>query len=694
MLGVKPALGRGFRPDEDQVLGRDAVVVLAHEVWKDAFGGDLSIVGRHVRLGPRGGLDFTVIGVTPEAFTGMDLFIHPEFFIPAMMGPRVLAVEDLLTSRSAPHDFNVKGRLKSGVSIDAADADIAGIAKALEASFPDSNRGRGARVRTELQSRLDAAPIIGGVVAAVSGIMTIILVIACANVANLTLGRGRLRGREISVRLAIGAGRLRLVRQLMAESLVIAFSGGALGLFIATNAVAFFSNFDIASDISIKVTFQLDNRVLLFTMLISAISAVLVGLIPSLQATRANVITALKAGESELNRKRFIGRNALVTVQIAGSLVMLTAAQMYRNTSKALTENPGFTRGHRLTVRLDPALTNYNPAQTVQFHRTLLERVRGTSGIRSATLASGLPLTTEALVFEVVPEGYEFPAGQENFRMRGVYVDEDYFTTFGVPVIAGRSFRSTDRADSPRVAIINQEFARRAFNGNALGKRIRLDDGKNNWAEIVGVTTTGKYSAVTESPAPHAYLAFSQNPASRMTLIAETSEEPSAMARPIRDVIHSIDPNMPVIYVRTMEETFQRGAVGQLRVFNTVFTVTSLMGFILAVVGLYAIVAFQVSRRTREIGIRMALGARRSQVSNMIVRQASIVAFAGIGIGFLLSVAARPALLVAMGRPVSAYDPVMISLIPTTLLLITLIAAAIPAHRAAQIDPQRALRQD
>ncbi len=410
LLGVKPALGRGFRPDEDEIPGREAVVVLAHEVWKNDFGADPSIVGSQIRLGPNGGLDFTVIGVAPEAFTGMDLFVHSEFFIPSMMGPKVTAVGSLLAPNSTVREFNVKGRLKPAVSIEAANSDIVALAKALESAFPEANRGRGALVRTEIQSRLDAAPIIGGVVAAVSGFMAVILVIACANVANLMLGRGLARAREIGVRLAIGAGRLRLLRQLMAESLVIAFIGGALGLFMASNAVAFFSTFDIATDISIDFKFQLDDRVLLFTIAVSMISAVLFGLVPSLQATKADLIMSLKAGESELIRKRFIGRNTLVTVQIAGSLVMLmTAAQMYRNTSRVLMENPGFAKDHRLLVRLDPQLTNYSAAQTVQFYRTLVERVSGTSGIRSAAITSGLPLTTEAVVLPVVPEGYDFP---------------------------------------------------------------------------------------------------------------------------------------------------------------------------------------------------------------------------------------------------------------------------------------------
>jgi predicted permease len=359
-----------------------------------------------------------------------------------------------------------------------------------------------------------------------------------------------------------------------------------------------------------------------------------------------------------------------------------------------VTENPGFLKERRLTVRLDPTLSNYTQTQTEQFYRTLIERTAGASGFRSAALASGLPLTTERTIVTLAPEGYEFPAGQKNLRVGGLIVDENYFLTLAVPIIAGRGFRPSDQAKSPRVAVVNQEFARRVFKGNAIGKRIRLDDANGDWAEIVGVTSTGKYNVITEPPTFFVYLPFSQNFRPRMTLIAETSEDPVAMAGPIRSLIRSIDPNMPIFFLRTLEDMFEHGPVNQLRVFYVIFGGTSLMGFALAVLGLYAVVAFQVTRRTREIGVRIALGAQHGQVLKMILRQAAIVAGIGIGSGFFLSIIVRPLLLVSMGRPVSSFDPSMIIGIPLSLLLVTLLAATVPARRAARVDPQRALRQD
>jgi predicted permease len=698
LLGVRPALGRGFRPDEDDVPGRDSVVVLSHDFWSDEFGSDPYIIGRHIRLGPAGGLDFTVIGVAPESFTGMDLFIRPAYFIPAMMGPAVVGNRELLTARgsaSVDGGFDVKGRLKQGVSIESANADVAAIAKGLEASFPDSNRGLGAAVKTEIQTRLEFSPTLGGIVAAVSGIMIVVLLVASANVANLMLSRGRARAREIGIRLAIGASRMRLVRQLMTESLVVALSGGTLGLLIAGSSARFFQTMEVPGDAPIKLAFQLDERVLIFTLAVSIASAVLFGLLPAFQSTKTDVTVTLKAGEFIHPRKRFFGRHSLVTVQIGGALLLLmVAGQMYRSVNRVVSENPGFLRENRLTVRLDPSIAGYTTPQTDQFYRTLLERARGLAGIKSAALSAGLPMTTDAFVWATVPEGYQFPPGQKALAVRGDLVDENYFATMGVPIIAGRAFQSSDQLNSQRIAIVNAEYAKRAFAGNAIGKRIRLENQKGVWAEVVGITSTGKYIGVTEPPSPHLYLPVHQYPTSRLTLILETAGIPAAMAGPVREIVRSMDANMPVFSVRTMEDIFEHGAVSQVQVFVVIFAAASIMGFVLALVGLYAVVSFQVMRRTREIGIRVALGATRSQVLQLILKQAGTMTGIGIAIGILLSVVTRPALMASMGRPPSSFDPLMITLIPLCLLLSALLAAAAPAFRALRIDPQKALRQE
>jgi predicted permease len=384
----------------------------------------------------------------------------------------------------------------------------------------------------------------------------------------------------------------------------------------------------------------------------------------------------------------------LVAIQIAGSIVLVMAsAQMYRNTLRVLQENPGFNIDHRLTVRLDPSVAGYTPAQTDAFYRTLLERAEALQGVRSAALGHVLPFTTDGIGVAVIPENYEFPAGQRSAGVAANIVDERYFDTLGIPIISGRGFRESDRSGSPRVVVVNDAFAKRFYKGDAVGRHVRIEDGGDN-AEIIGITTNGKFNNPVQRESPYLFSSVRQAPRSRMTLVVQTAGDPIAMTTAIRDVIRSIDPNMPIFAVRTLDNIFDRGPAAQLWLFNGVFGATGVMGFFLALVGLYAVVAQQVARRTREIGIRMALGAQRSQVMEMILKQAGIVAGIGIATGLVLSIVTRSALLAALAQRRSSFDPLMLGILPLAILVVTLFAAAIPARRASRIDPLAALRQD
>lgn len=690
VLGTEPQLGRGFRPDEDKVPGRDAVVVLGNDLWKNEFHSDPSVIGRHIRLS---GLDFTVIGVANESFTGVDQYIRPAVFFPAMMAPAFNpSSQDLLTNR-AKRAFTIKGRLKSGVSPQAASAEAAALAKALAESNPSSNGSFGAEVRTELQARFEDDPYDTYLIGLLFFIVMVTLGIACANVANLMLSRARGQAREIAIRLAIGANRAQLIRQFMLVSLIIAIAGGALGLLLALGATQLFSKIQVVGDIPIQLSFQLDGRVLGFTALVAFLSAMLFGLIPALQATKADLVSGLKAGEADLARKRFFGRSALVTVQIAGSLVSLVVAtQLYRGCSYVLSRSPGFRIDHMITMRFDPALVNYTPAQTEQFYKTLTDRAAAVPGVKSAALSSYVPMTSNARGKRVIPEGYQFPRGQESVDVLVDSVDSNYFGTFAVPLIEGRAFRTSDRADSPRVAVVNEKFAKIYLGGHAIGKRIRLDGPSGPWAEVIGVTVTGKHISVFEPPFDYLYLPLSQDPQSRMTLLAETYGDPASLAAPLQQMVHSIDPNLPVFGVRTIADLYDQRSVQVANILNEIVASVGFVGLGLALVGLYAVVSYQAARRTREIGIRMAIGARQPQVMRMMMQQAAIMGLAGIAIGLALSFAGSRALSAALGVP--AFDPVLFTLVPVGLLLTALLAAAIPALRAARIDPMTALRQD
>lgn len=690
VLRTEPQLGRGFKPEEDQVPGRDAVVVLGHDFWKNEFAADPSVAGRRIRLN---GTDFTVIGVAPESFTGMDQYVRPAFFIPAMMAPALLTSNQDLLSNRGKRSFTVKGRLKPDVSIQAASAEASSLAKSLEQIYPNTNRSFSAVVRTELQTRAEVQQGDTIIVGLLFSIVLVVLLIACANVANLMLGRGRARAREISVRLAIGASRSRLVRQLMAESLLIAFAGGALGLLIAQLCVELASNFQIPGDVPIQFSFQLDQRVLWFTALVSLACAVLFGLVPAVQSTRADLVSALKAGELNHKRKRLLGRNVLVTVQIAGSLVLLVAAtQLFRGFSYLLSHNPGFRTDHLLMASFDPALVGYTPAQTEQFYKTLLDRTRALPGVKSAALTFSIPMGTTTHGETVIPEGYQFPPGKESAEVLTDIVDPNYFATFGVPLLQGRGFLDADHADSPRVAVVNEAFARHYFRGNAAGKRFRLSNPNGPWVEVVGVVTTGKHLSLIEPPIDCLYLPLSQSPQSRMTLLALAYNDPAALAAPTRKMVRSLDLNMPVFGVRTIGDFFEQRSVKVLHLINGIVGTVGLLGLGLALVGLYAVVTYQVARRTREIGIRMTVGADRRQVMKMILRQAATLGLTGVGIGLVLSFAGGRALSSGLGAP--AFDPLLFVLVPLALLLTTLLAAAIPARRASQVDPMLALRQD
>ena len=687
VLDTEPRFGRGFRTEEDQAPGRDAVVILGYDFWNVEFKADPAILGREIRLD---GLPFTIVGVVPESFNGINQFVHPAFYVPASMAPALVAGNrDLLNDRSI-RAFTIKGRLKPGVSVKAASAEAASIAKALEQSNPRTNRSFGAAVRTELQSRLDLAPARAIIPALMFGLVGVLLAIACANVANLMLSRARSRSREIAVRLAIGASRLRLLRQLMAESLCIAIAGGAFGLLIARLFVEFASKLQIPGDVPISLDFQLDARVLWFTVAVSIASALLFGLSPALESIKTDLVPALKTGEADHARKRLFGRSALVTLQVAGSLVLLVmAAELYGAFSRQMAQNPGFRRDHILTMTIDPSLVRYSPGQTRQFYQTLIERARGVTGIRSAALASSIPTGTNPRFEQVVPEGFQFPHGQESTSVWTDAVDENYFETMAVPLLRGRRFLSSDTADSAPVAIVNEAFARHFLGGQAIGKRLRV---AGSWIEVVGVAATGKYLSEMESPTDALYIPFSQHPSARMTLLTLTGADPASLAAPLQDMVRSIDPSLPVFGVRTMQEFFEQRSVKAADLITNTVASIGLVGLALALIGLYAVVAYQVAGRTREIGIRMAIGAAPERVMNMILKQAAVMSVTGVAIGLVVSLFASRA--IGSGLAGLVFDPLVLTLTPIGLLVTTLIAAAIPARRAARVDPMSALRQD
>jgi predicted permease len=692
VLGVEPALGRGFRPDEDQAEGRDAVTVLSHDFWVSQYNGDPSVLGSRLRLD---GIEFTVIGVTPEQFTGIDRFVRPALFIPLAMSPR-MGQKDF-HKRDARWLF-VKGRLKPGVGLDRAGADVALIGKELGKTYPQSNRDQQLRVESELQMRAEQSPPEATMAGMLMLLGFCVLAVACANVAGLLLSRSRARSREIAIRLAIGAGRWALVRQLLFENLLVAIAGGLGGVEVAYAAAKFFSNYPVPPDLPIVFAATVDTRVLLFTLAVSLGSTLLFGLAPALRSTRPDLVRALKAADADSGgKKRFWGRNAIVAGQVALSLVLLTiSAVLLRGFRDQFMQGPGFRTERLFLTAFDTDLAHYSEDQTSQFYASLLHRTRSVPGVRSAGLTSVVPLDGQDSV-DIVPEGYQMPPRQQALTIFDAYVSDGYFDTMGVPIRQGRGFLESDGKGAPLVAVVNEHAAKHFWpNGNALGKRFHLKSASGELVQIVGIARTAKYIWIAEPPLDFVYLPFRQHAQSGLALVAESNAADAATLAPaLREVVRGLDPDMPVFNVRTMQDFYDQNAV---KVPNMVVKTVGgmgLMGLILAIVGLYGLVAYSVSRRTREIGIRMALGADRTKVVRMVLSQGLQLGAAGVAVGLVVSVFACNVLTSRLW--IATFDhvsPLVYVAIALPLLAISGMATWAPARRASRIDPMSALREE
>jgi predicted permease len=692
VLKVPLELGRAFRPDEDKVPGRDAVVVLGHELWRTDFASDPSAIGRSIFLN---NVSFTVIGVAPEPFTGSNGLLRSALFVPLAMGPRLQ--DDLQQSMLEKRDSRgmiVHGRLKPGVGVAQAAAEARVVSQQLAQAYPATNRTSSMVVDTDVQARLKQGPEAAAMLFFPLAMGAVVLAIACANVMNILLSRARSRSREIAVRLAIGASRGRLVRQLLTESLVIAVLGGTLGLLVAEAGVDLFSRIKMSIDMPVVLNVRLDPRVLLFTMLAAVASALVFGLAPALQSTRPDLVPALKSGKSDDGkRRRLLGRNTLVIAQVAGALLLLVCAtQAYRGASIVRSTPAGFRTGHLLMASFNPTLARSTPDQAKGFYRLLLERIRNLTGVKSAALAQAAPLMPGGGASRLVPEGVRLPPGTEAIGVMSNTVSEGYFDALNVPIVQGRAFEVSDRAESRPVAIVNERFARKYYpNQNPIGKRLRLKGAQDEVLEIVGVARQSKYEDLVEPPIEYLYRPLSQNPRQAMTLVVETAGPSTTAAGPLRDIVRSLDAGQPIYGVRTMEEVFNERA-GELGIFTEAIGAMGLLGLILAMVGLYGLMSYSVSLRAREIGIRMAIGAGRSGVLGMIMKQGMVLAGVGVSIGLLLCLLASRAVAFALGVP--GFNLPFVALVTAALAAAAALGAYAPARRASRLDPNAVLRQE
>jgi len=700
-LGVAPPRGRSFSRDETAVPGRDAVVVLSDDFWRSAFGANPSTLGSVIWLN---GIDFHVIGIAPASFTGPEPPLRPAFYVPTAMASRLDQKRANVLENRGARAFHVKGRLRSGVSRRTAQAELTTTWDSLARQYPDSNAHRTIAVRTELEQRIRSDPWDAITVGLMGGLAALLLIIACANVANLMLSRVRNRSREMAIRLALGVSRPRLVRQLLTEGLLLSLLGGAAGLGVAYAGIRFLQTIPAGDQIAIAP--QLDERVVIFTLLAAMATAAVFAIAPARQSVRTNLVPALKTSEvSETKGPRTIGRNVLVVAQVAAAMVVLLAAgMMLDGFRKALVLDPGFRIDHLMMMSLDPSLVRYTPQQTRTFYGELVDRARALPGVRSVALTSAVPFSVaEQEVDEIVPEGYQLPRGQASESTFTAVVDERYFDTMQVRVIRGRPFTDADTAASRAVAIVNEQFANRYWpNQDPIGKRIRLPNKRQPGSaslsgerlEIVGVTRTGKYLWIAEAPMPFLYLPFAQQDRTRMSLLVEsTSADASGLAAPLRELVASIDVAQPIANAQTFAQLYRQRAVAVPTIIMQTVGTIGVLGLTLALIGVYGLVAYSVTRRTREIGIRMAIGAAKSDVLAMVLRQGLILSVSGIAVGGVASVVVARALsaaLVGIGRP----NPITYIIVPLLLAGMTTAASYVPARRASLVDPLVALRYE
>ena len=683
MLGVQPQIGRDFLPEEDQP-GRDNVVILSHGLWQRRFGGDLKILNQEISLGGRA---YTVVGVMPPTFQFLDR--TSEIWAPISFTPQEVQ------HRGGHSLARAIGRLKPGVTLDQARAEMSAIADRLALQHPGTNKGWNVRIWSLLDFTVGS---VKPALLVLLGAVAFVLLIACANVANLLLARAAARGSEIAIRTAMGAGRWRIVRQLLTESALLALVGGIAELFLAKWGLDLLQtlapqNLPRMNDVS------LDGRVLAFTAAITLLTGMVFGLVPALQSSKPNLNEVMKGagrGSTEGGGRRFV-RSALVVVEIAAALVLLVGAGLMINSFWRLQKvDPGFKPDNALTVSVALPRRKYpEENQRSAFFQQLLEKVSAAPGVRTVGATSLLPLGNDDFVssFAIQDRPSTQPGVARNTNFFSV--SADYFKAMGIPLIRGRLFTEHDTKDSPRVAVINETMAKKIFpDEEPLGKRITFDTREKNpeWFEIVGVVGDVKHYGLDQETTMQTYEPYTQQAASSMTLIVRATNEPANLTAEIRNAVLALDNEQPISSIGALNQLVS-ASVAQRRFSMLLLGVFAAVAMLLAMVGIYGVLSYAVTQRMREIGIRMALGAGRTDVIRLVVGHGmtltGIGVAAGLGAAFLLT-----RLMTTLLFGVSATDLATFSLIALLLITVALLACWIPARRATKVDPMMALRCD
>jgi macrolide transport system ATP-binding/permease protein len=703
VLGVLPAVGRAFLPEEDRVPDAHPVVVVSHDFWQGQLDGDPQLVGKTITLNQH---HFTVVGIAPAGFRGTVAPFSVSVWMPAMM------IAQAKTNRSSPltdrsYEFSAIGRLKPDVDLKQAQAQLETLNRQLELANPLPANGPRAPAADRSLKLVHMSGIsfpfrwmAVTATALLSAVVGLVLLIACANVANLLLARAAARRKEIAVRLALGAGRMRLIRQLLTESILLAMLGAAGGMLIAfwINRTLMALEPPVPASWNFQIDLRLDAQALGFTVLLTFVTALVFGLAPALQSSKPDLVPALKDEAPALSQgPRYLRwlslRNALVVAQVAVSLVLLVGAGLFiRSLQYVQRLDLGFKTENRLALELNLAMQGYDDARTREFVAQAVERLAVLPGVESASAANSLPLGVRGDGSLIEIEGRHTGPNERLPSVTSQLIGLDYLRTMGTRLMRGRDFTAQDTDSAPRVAIVNERMASRFFpNENPLGKRLRIGKQGEPFCEIIGVVQDVTFH-LGAGPEPVAYRPLAQRSTGWLTLIVHTSGDPKAQIPAVRSAVQAIDDNLPAQEIKTLEEIVglqfwpARMLAGLLAVLGSV-------GLLLASVGVYGVMSYSVAQRTREIGVRMALGAQSRDVLKLLVRQGVWLTLAGAAIGLALSFAATR-LIASLLYGVEATDPITFIFVPSFLLGVAVVACYLPARRGTKVDPILALRSE
>lgn len=698
-LGVKPLHGRLILPGEGRTLGADSVLVLGYSYWRRRFAGDPDIVGKKVEIN---GNAVTVVGVAPREFHGTYSVLDMDGYVPlsAETGDDPDdTVTKMWTSRVA-RTLTIMGRLKPDATLKQAQASLNVVAERIGEAHPETEKGMSVQLFPEKLARPEPDPEnpIPAAAIAFMALAALVLLVACFNIANVLLVRTTVRQREMAIRAAMGAGRGRLVRQFLTESLLLALLGGSAGLLLGSWAAGFLSSLSLGTDLPIRFDFRPDTRVYVFALGAVFLTALIVGMMPALRTARTNVNSILHEGgrASSAGPRRQFARNTLVVAQVAGSLVLLIVAGLFvRSLRKAEGINLGFNPDHVLDLSVDVEQVGYKEPQARAAYREIDNRIRALPGVESEAEGFTVPMGYVGAGDRIWIEEHPYEPGQQPPDISYNMVTPGYMDTLQIPLLKGRKFSDADSEQAPKVAIVNQTMAKKFWpNEDAVGKHFSIKAANGPFIEVVGVVQDGKYQNVTETPQPFFYLPTEQSYESLRTIHVRTKVPPQSLALQIESLIHEVVPNVPITEVRTMNEALQGANGFFLFRFGAQLTSTmGLLGLILAVVGIYSVVSYAAAQRTQEIGIRVAMGASPNDILKMVLRQGLAVVGVGLAVGLVLALAGTRVMggLIIGVKPT---DPLTFAIVLGLLAAIALFACWVPARRATRIDPLVALRYE